>query len=102
MMTVFAVVPATPAWSPTIALVMIVCNVTAVFLWKSIIPLINAWLGAIGYEARTGYAVPTGSEVYKFNFPGVTLTAPELLAATSFGHLIGAGVILGLTRLGGL
>jgi photosystem I subunit 10 len=99
---VLAVVPSTPAWSPTIAIVMITCNIVAVLLWKSVVPLINAWLGAIGYEARAEFSVPQGSEVFTFPFPGAALTLPELLAATSFGHIIGAGVILGLSRLGAL
>jgi hypothetical protein len=81
---------------------MILCNVVAVLLWKSMVPLINSWLGAIGYEARSGLSVPAGNEIFTFNFGIVSLTLPELLAAASFGHLIGAGVILGLTRLGGL
>ncbi|MDX2271565.1 MAG: photosystem I reaction center subunit PsaK [Cyanobacteriota bacterium] len=99
---IFAVIPPTPVWSPSIAIVMIACNVAAVLLWKTIVPLINSWLGAIGYEARSVLTIPAGSEIYTFNFPGLTLTLPELLAAASFGHLIGAGVILGLTRLGAL
>lgn len=97
-----ATVPATPVWSPAVAMVMILCNVFAVLLWKSVLPLINAWLGAIGYESRANLAIPTGSEGFVFPFPGARLTLPELLAAASFGHLIGAGVILGLTRLGAL
>ncbi len=101
MMTLFAVVPATPTWSIKVALIMILCNVVAIGLWRSMVSLINAWLGAIGYEARANFAVPAGeSAVFTFNFPGVTLTLPELLAAASFGHLIGAGVILGLSRFG--
>ncbi|MGF1576648.1 MAG: photosystem I reaction center subunit PsaK [Cyanophyceae cyanobacterium] len=98
----FAAVPPTPMWSPSIAVVMILCNVFAVLLWKLVLPLINAWLGAVGYESRASLSIPEGSEGFVFPFPGVTLTLPELLAATSFGHLIGAGVILGLTRMGAL
>ncbi len=103
MMILLAAVPATPSWSPTIALIMILCNVAAIFLWKSMNSLINAWLGAIGYEARAVSSVPAGNSIYTFNLPGgLALTLPELLAAASFGHLLGAGVILGLSRLGGL
>ncbi len=100
--TFFAAVPATPSWSPTIALIMILCNVVAIFLWKVMPALINAWLGALGYEARSSFAVPEGNSVYTFNVPGMPLTLPELLAAGSFGHLLAAGVILGLTRLGAI
>lgn len=95
-------VPATPSWSPTISLVMILCNVGVILLWKSVLSLINSWLGAIGYESRTGLSVPEGNEIFTFSLPGLTLTLPELIAAASFGHLIGAGVILGLTRLGAI
>jgi photosystem I subunit 10 len=101
-MLTFAAVPATPVWSPTVAIVMIACNVTAILLWKSVNSLINAWLGALGYEARAGVSVPAGNEIYMFNVGGISLSLPELLAAASFGHLIGAGVILGLARFGAL
>lgn len=96
-MIAFAAVPATPSWSISVGLTMIICNITAIALWKSVVPLINAWLGAIGYENRTGFAVPAESAGIELPLLG---TLPEILAATSFGHLIGAGVILGLTRLG--
>ncbi len=102
MMMLFAAVPPTPSWSPTIALIMILCNVGALLLWKSVVSLINNWLGALGYESRAAVVVPESSEIYKFNFPFLSLSLPEVLAAASFGHLIGAGVILGLTRLGAL
>ncbi|NJK72191.1 MAG: photosystem I reaction center subunit PsaK [Synechococcaceae cyanobacterium SM2_3_60] len=95
-----ATVPTTPIWSANVAIVMILANVGAVLLWKSAISLINAWLGAIGYEARAVLSVPSDAAI--FTLPVVNITLPELLAATSFGHLIGAGIILGLGRLGAL
>ncbi|GAB4214696.1 MAG: hypothetical protein OHK0012_13240 [Synechococcales cyanobacterium] len=101
-MLLFATVPATPVWSTTIATVMILSNVFAVLLWKSTVSLINSWLQATGFEARSVLTVPEESKVFVFNFPGVSLSLPELLAATSFGHLIGAGIILGLSYLGGI
>lgn len=101
-MMLLADVPPTPSWSPTISLVMILCNVGVIVLWKSVLSLINSWLGAIGYDNRTSMVVPEGNEIFTFNLPGFSLTLPELVAAASFGHLIGAGVILGLTRLGAL
>lgn len=97
-----ATVPNTPIWSPGVALVMISANIGAILLWKSVVALINSWLGAIGYEARTGVTVPSGSEIFTFNLPGFSLSLPELIAAASFGHLIGAGIILGLARFGAL
>ena len=97
-----AEVPPTPSWSPTVSLVMILCNVGVILLWKSVLSLINSWLGAIGYDSRANLSVPEGNEIFTINLPGLTLTLPELIAAASFGHVIGAGVILGLTRLGAI
>ena len=82
------------------AIVMISCNVVAVLLWKSVVPLINSWLGNLGYEAPGAAEIPTGG--FTFNFGVIQLTAPELLGATSFGHVIGAATILGLTQTGAL
>lgn len=96
-MIAIAAVPSTPGWSLSVGLTMILCNITAILLWKSVVPLINAWLGAIGYENRTGFTVPAEAAGIELPLLG---TLPEILAATSFGHLIGAGVILGLSRLG--
>lgn len=99
-MIALAAVPSTPSWSLSVGLTMVSCNIVAFLLWKLVVPLINAWLLSIGYENRTGFTVPTGV------LGGTKLpligSVPELLAATSFGHLIGAGTILGLTRLGAL
>ncbi|MGQ4646989.1 photosystem I reaction center subunit PsaK [Lyngbya aestuarii] len=79
-------VPATPSWNPTIGLVMILCNLVAI---------------AIGYYAiqnpGVGPDLP-GSKPAIFNRFGI----PELLATASLGHIIGAGVILGLTNAGTL
>jgi photosystem I subunit X len=82
MMTLLAAVPPTPEWSPKIAFVMILCNVLAIAFGKFTIKYQNA-----------------GPELPSPNlFGGFGL--PALLATTSFGHIIGAGTILGLTRLG--
>lgn len=82
MTTLLAAVPPTPAWSPQIGFVMILCNVLAIALGKFTIKYQNA-----------------GPELPASNlFGGFGL--PALLATTSFGHIIGAGAILGLTRLG--
>ena len=74
-----AVAPATVEWSPTVAIVMVVCNLLAFGIGKQVIQIPDA-----------GPA------------PGVFLGLgfPALLAVTSFGHAIGAGVILGLASMG--
>ena len=68
-------------WSPTIAGIMIASNLAAF---------------AFGRATINKQNVGPASGL----FLGMSL--PALLASTSFGHLIGAGVILGLTNIGAL
>jgi photosystem I subunit X len=72
-----ATVPPTPEWSFATALVMIVCNV------------IGLALAAFKTQGGSKPASPV---------PG--LGFPQLLAGTAFGHVLGAGAILGLTNMG--
>ncbi|MEQ8957764.1 MAG: photosystem I reaction center subunit PsaK [Coleofasciculus sp. C2-GNP5-27] len=79
-------VPPTPSWTPTVGLVMIICNLVAI---------------VVGYYAIQNPGVGPDLPLPKpaiFKRFGVT----ELLATASLGHLIGAGVILGLTNAGAL
>ena len=73
----------TPEWSFKVALIMITCNVFAICIGY----------GAI-QKAGKGPAIP--------GLPGLFtgFGIPELLATTSFGHLLGAGMILGLGNAG--
>lgn len=66
--------PMSQVWSPTIAIVMSVAS-----------------LLGVGIASTTKKAGPTlvGG-----------LTIAQLIGGTSFGHFLGAGAILGLTRLG--
>ena len=89
-------------WSTSIGITMILCNLFAIFLWKSVVPMINSWLGNLGYESRAAYSVPPDKEGFLFNFGFVELSAPELLGATSLGHVFGAATILGLAQVGAL
>lgn len=73
------VVPPTHPWDFSVAAVMIVCNVLAFLLGRLTIA-----------QPDVGPLAPV--------FLGMGL--PALLAVTSFGHVIGAGVILGLTNIG--
>lgn len=86
LLTVQATVPTTPTWSPKVALIMITCNLFA----------IAVGFYAISKENRgKGPALPVG-------LPGLFegFGVPELLATASFGHLLGAGMILGLGNVG--
>lgn len=74
----------TTSWSPGVALIMITCNLFAV---------------VIGYYAIQKRGVgPSLPVEMPAMFTGFGI--PELLATASFGHLLGAGVILGLSNAG--
>lgn len=77
-------VPHTPSWSPTVGLIMVLTNLFAI---------------AIGYKAiqnpGVGASLPAAMPPLLSKF-GV----PELLATASFGHILGAGLILGLSNAG--
>ena len=79
-----ASIPNTVEWSPKVAIVMIVCNIIAIAFGK--------------YTIKNPSAEP-GLPSPEF-FGGMGL--PALLGTTSFGHLLGAGVILGLANVGAL
>jgi photosystem I subunit 10 len=63
-------------WSPTVAIVMAICNVLGV-------------LAATKSKVKAGAALPVGG-----------LTLGQFVGGTCFGHVLGAGTILGLTSLG--
>ncbi len=77
-------VPATIEWNPNVGITMIICNIIAIAIGKFSIKIQNA-----------GPELPMSSF-----FGGMGL--PALLATTSFGHLLGVGVILGLANSGAL
>lgn len=77
-------VPATPAWTPTVGLVMILCNLLAIAIGRFAIQ-----------NPGVGPDIPVGKPALFRNF-----NLPELLATMSFGHILGTGVILGLTNAG--
>jgi photosystem I subunit X len=71
-------------WSPNIAIVMIAANLVAIVI------------GRYAIQRRgVGPALPV-------KVPGLFegFGVPELLATTSFGHILGAGIILGLSNAG--
>jgi photosystem I subunit 10 len=69
-------------WSPTVALIMIIVNIAAIAFGKSTIKYPNAEPGLPSANLFGGFGLPA------------------LLATTAFGHILGAGVILGLHNLG--
>ena len=71
-----AAVPMTQAWSPTIAIVMVVANVVGIV--------------AATRTKKAGPALAGG------------VTAAQVIGGACFGHILGAGAILGLTGIGAL
>ena len=80
----FVATVSTVTWSPKVAILMTACNIFAII---------------IGYYAiqkrGTGPQLPLPLPAI---FTGFGI--PELLATTSLGHLLGAGLILGLANAG--
>lgn len=77
-----AVVTAPLEWSPTVAVIMILCNIVAITFAKF----------NVKYPSAEP-ALPAANFFGGFGLPG-------LLASTAFGHILGVGVILGLHNLG--
>lgn len=74
--------PASFTWSPTVGIVMVLCNIAAIAIGKLTMK-----------DYAKGPAMPSPSLFGGFGLPAV-------LATTSFGHILGAGVILGLANVG--
>lgn len=83
-LVLLAAVPSTLEWSPKVAIVMVICNIAAIAFGKFTIQ-----------KPSEGPALPAPQL-----FGGMGL--PGLLGTTCFGHLLGAGVILGLANTGAL
>lgn len=77
-------VPTTVAWNPNVGITMIICNIVAIAIGKATIK-----------NQTAGPQMPMPAF-----FGGMGL--PAVLATTSFGHILGAGVILGLANMGAL
>jgi photosystem I subunit X len=74
----------TAEWSPKVALIMITCNIFALSIGRYAIK-----------NPGAGPALPVSLPML---FEGFGL--PELLATMSLGHILGAGMILGLANAG--
>ena len=81
-LTLLAVTPASVAWSPSVAAVMIICNIVAIAIGKATIA-----------KQNEGPGLPAPAM-----FGGMSLGA--LLGTASLGHIIGAGMILGMASAG--
>ncbi|MFZ4667142.1 MAG: photosystem I reaction center subunit PsaK [Prochlorotrichaceae cyanobacterium] len=79
-----ATVPVTPTWSLKIGAIMILCNILAIAFAKATVKIQNA-----------GPAMPSPEMFGGFGLPAV-------IGSTCFGHILGAGVILGLTYMGSI
>ncbi len=79
-----ATTPITVSWSPKVAIVMIACNIVAIAFGKFTIK-----------NQSAGPALPSSPMFGGMGFPA-------LLGTTSLGHVLGAGVILGLANAGAL
>ncbi|MBD2394283.1 photosystem I reaction center subunit PsaK [Cyanobacterium aponinum UTEX 3222] len=77
-------IPQTVEWNYNVAIVMIAANLVAVFIGRFAIQ-----------NAGVGPDLPVGKPALWKNFG-----LPELLATLSFGHILGAGFILGLSNAG--
>ncbi|MBK1990649.1 photosystem I reaction center subunit PsaK [Sphaerospermopsis aphanizomenoides BCCUSP55] len=80
--TLLATVPAPLEWSPTVGIIMVIANIIAIAFGKFTIQYPNV-----------EPAVPAANFFGGFGLPAI-------LATTCFGHILGAGIILGLHNLG--
>ena len=69
-------------WSPNIGIIMIIANIFAIVVGKFTIEYPNAKPELPAPQFFGGFGLPAG------------------LATTSFGHILGAGIILGLHSIG--
>ena len=76
--------PSTIDWNPSVALVMIMCNLFTITIGRYAIQ-----------QSGKGPDLPVPKPEVWANFG-----LPELLATTSLGHILGAGMILGLSNAG--
>ncbi|WP_017305675.1 photosystem I reaction center subunit PsaK [Spirulina subsalsa] len=84
LLPLLATTASTSEWNLSIGIVMIVCNLVAIALGRFAIK-----------NPGQGPDLPISKPAL---WEGFGLT--ELLATGSFGHILGAGVILGLTNAG--
>lgn len=84
LLAVQTTVPPTPAWSPSVGIVMLLFNIVGVVI------------------AALGVQRPGVGPKLPFSLPGLgrDLSVAQFIAGLSFGHILGTGAILGLTNTG--
>ena len=80
--TLLAAIPAPLEWSPTVGIIIILSNIFAIAVGKF----------TIKYPSAEP-ALPAPNFFGGFGLPAV-------LATTSFGHILGVGIVLGLHNIG--
>ncbi len=79
LLAVAASVPATPVWNTTVAIIISVSSLVSVLLATRIqYPLVGPKL------------------------PILPISIPVFVGAMAFGHIIGIGIVLGLTNIGSI
>ncbi|WP_199328534.1 photosystem I reaction center subunit PsaK [Anabaena azotica] len=74
-----ATVPTTPQWSPTVAIIISASSVVALL-----------------------FALRIEKPQVGPKFPGLPISIPTFIGAMAFGHVLGVGIVLGLTNIGRL
>jgi len=77
-----ALLPRTLEWSPTVGIIMILCNVVAIAIGRASIQ-----------QPNVGPAMPAAGLLGDFSLAA-------FIGSVCLGHVLGAGVILGLSNLG--
>ncbi|GAC1458210.1 MAG: hypothetical protein NVS2B14_03520 [Chamaesiphon sp.] len=77
-------VPPTPAWSPTVAIVMLAFNILGLIVANSAVE-----------RPGVGPSLPFGLPGANKNF-----SLGQFIGGLAFGHILGTGAILGLTNTG--
>ncbi|WP_017655249.1 photosystem I reaction center subunit PsaK [Fortiea contorta] len=79
LLTAAATVPATPVWNPTVGIIISVSSIISVLLAQKIkYPLVGPKL------------------------PILPISIPAFVGALALGHIIGIGIVLGLTNIGSI
>ncbi len=80
--TLLATAPTPLEWTPTVGIIMIIANIIAIAFGKFTIQYPSAAPAAPAPNFFGGFGLPA------------------ILATTAFGHILGAGIILGLHNIG--
>ncbi|MFN6569109.1 photosystem I reaction center subunit PsaK [Nostoc minutum NIES-26] len=79
LLAVQSTVPPTPVWNPTVAIIISISSLVVLLLSTRI------------EKPQVGPKLPI-----------LPVSVPTFIAAMAFGHIIGVGIVLGLTNIGRL